>query len=82
MAIRDEVVQALSEKAAYLFNRDVSEFGPETRFIEDLNVKSVNVVQFSALLEDMYDVEVPFMEFRRKKTFAEAADYIAKMFGE
>lgn len=82
MKIRDEVIQALCEKAAYLFGRDVAEFGPDTRFIEDLDAKSVNFVQFSAMLEDIYDVEVPFMELRRKKTFAEAGDYIGAMFGE
>ena len=82
MAIREEVVAALVEKAAALFNKDPSTMGPETRFIEDLDAKSTNFVQFSAVLEDMYDVEVPFMEFRRKKTFAEAGDYIAEMFGE
>lgn len=82
MGIREEVVQALAEKAAYLFNRPAEDFGPGTRFIEDLDAKSVNYVQFSAMLEDMYDVEVPFMEFRRKQTFAEAADYIAQIFGE
>ncbi len=82
MTIREEVVKALAEKSAYLFNTKPEDYGPETRFIEDLDAKSVNFVQFSAMLEDMYDVEVPFMEFRRKKTFAEAADYIAQMLGE
>jgi acyl carrier protein len=82
MDLREEVVQALAEKAAALFGRKAEEFGPETRFVEDLDAKSVNYVQFSAALEDIYDVEVPFMEFRRKKTFAEAADYMAQLLGE
>ena len=82
MSIREEDKEALAEKAAYLFNTKPEDYGPETRFVEDLNAKSVNYVQFSAMLEDMYDVEVPFMEFRRKATFAGAADYIAQMLGE
>lgn len=82
MSIREEVIEALVKKAAILFNRDPSTLGPETRFTEDLNATSVNFVQFSATLEDIYDMEVPFMELRRKKTFQEVADYIAQQFGE
>jgi len=82
MSIREEVIEALCAKAAVLFGVDSAALGPDTRFEEDLHAKSVNIVQFSAVLEDIYDVEVPFMEFKRKKTFGEAADYIAQMLGE
>jgi acyl carrier protein len=82
MTTREEVVDALAKKAAVLFNLDASKLGPETRFIEDLDAKSINFVQLSSVLEDMYDLEVPFMGFRRNKTFAEAADYIAGLLGE
>ena len=82
MGIRDEVIEVLAKKAAYITNRSADEFGPETRFIQDLDAKSVNIVQFSAALEDEFDVEVPYMELARKATFADVADYIAKMFGE
>jgi acyl carrier protein len=42
----------------------------------------VNFVQLSAALEEQFEVEVPYMEFRRKATFGEAADYVAQIFGE
>ena len=80
--IRDEVIEILKNKAAALFGLDPETLGEDTRFEEDLHCKSVNIVQFSAALEDEYDVEVPYMEFSRKKTFGEAGDYIAAMFGE
>lgn len=82
MSIREEVLDALCKKAVQLFGVDVGSLGPDTRFEEDLNAKSVNIVQFSATLEDIYEVEIPFMEFKKKKTFGEVADYIAEMFGE
>lgn len=82
MGIREEVIEALAEEAAKLYGKDASEFSADTRFEEDLNCSSVNFVRFSAVLEDLYDMEVPFAELRRKKTFGEAADYIAEMFGE
>ncbi|MDR0719438.1 MAG: phosphopantetheine-binding protein [Treponema sp.] len=82
MAIRDEAIEILVKKAAGIFGKNPADLGADTRFIEDLQAKSVNFVQLSAALEEEYEVEVPYMEFRKKKTFGEAADYIAKMFGE
>jgi acyl carrier protein len=35
-------------------------------------------VQIIAVLEDEYDVELPFMQFRRSKTLAEAAAFVAE----
>lgn len=82
MPIRDEVIEALCKKAAALFGKDVDALGSETRFLEDLGAKSVDMVKFAALLEDVYEVEVPFMDFVKNLTFGEAAAYIAQMFGE
>lgn len=80
MTIQEEVIEALSKKCAELFNVKAEDLGPETRFVEDLGAKSTNYVQLSSMLEDMYDVEVPYMEFHRKKTFQEAADYVNSLF--
>jgi len=82
MTIREEAMEALIKKAADLFGVNPADLGPDTRFEEDLQAKSVNIVQFSATLEDVFDVEVPFMEIKKKKTFGEAADYIASIFDE
>ena len=30
---------------------------------------------------DEFDVEIPFMEFRRKKTLGEAAQFVAELLG-
>jgi acyl carrier protein len=82
MAIREEAIEVLVQKAASLFGKDPASLGAGTRFIEDLEAKSVNFVQLSAALEEQFEVEVPYMEFRKKSTFGEAADFIAKIFGE
>ena len=82
MSIREEVIEALSKKAASLFGLDAAELGADVRFIEDLNAKSVDMVKFSALLEDIFEVEVPFMDFVKNRTFGDAAAYIAGMLGE
>ena len=82
MEFREEVIQILIDRAAKMFGLDPATLGPETRFKEDLQCKSANIVQFTTTLEDEYDVEVPYMEFNRKATFAEAADYIAELCDE
>lgn len=82
MSIREEALDVMVKKAASVFGIDPAKLGEQTRFAEDLQAKSVNYIQISAALEDEFDVEVPFMEFKRKATFGEAADYIASMFGE
>ncbi len=79
MEFKQEVINLLVEKAVKMFGLDPSTLGPETRFKEDLQCKSANIVQFTTALEDEYDVEVPYMEFNRKATFADAADYIAEL---
>ena len=68
-----EVVDILKDKAAEIFGADPATLSADTRFIEDLHCKSVTIVQFASALEDEYEVEVPFMELNKKKTFGEAA---------
>ena len=79
MEFKQEVINLLIEKAVKMFGVDPTTLGPETRFKEDLQCKSANIVQFTTALEDEYDVEVPYMESNRKATFADAADYIAEL---
>lgn len=81
MTFREEVIELLKNRAAELFGVDPETLSGETRFEEDLKCKSVDYVKFTVALEDEYDVEVPFMSFRRNKTFAEAADYMSELTG-
>lgn len=82
MEFREEVIKLLIQIAVRMFGCDPETLGPETSFKDDLQCKSANIVQFTTALEDEYDVEVPYMEFNRKATFAEAADYIAELCDE
>lgn len=81
MEFIEEVVELLANKAAELFNADPSALNAETRFKEDLGCKSIDIVKFSAALEDEYDVEVPFMALNRCVTFADAAALVADALG-
>lgn len=76
--MRDEIIATMAKRAAGLFGKEESFFTADTTF-EELGMKSVNYSQIITFCEDEYDVEIPFMEFRRKKTFGEAADFIEEL---
>ena len=73
---QEEVIEILKDKAVEIFGVDRDSLNADTRFVEDLHCKSVNIVQFASALEDEYEVEVPFMELNKKATFAEAAKFV------
>ena len=79
MALREDILEKIIRRAAEIFDRNPAELGEGTRFLDDLQAKSVNFVQIIALLEDDYDAEINFMAFKRNKTFGEAADFVTEI---
>lgn len=76
METREEVLAALISRVASVFGKDESEITEETRFKEDLGAKSTQITQITVHMEDLIDAEVPYMQFNRKATVGEAADYL------
>jgi acyl carrier protein len=60
--------------------KPVEELNDAIELIADLGAKSVNLVRIIGALEDEYEIEIPFMEFRRKKSIGEAIDYVVKLY--
>ena len=79
MELIEEIMEIIIKKSSELFKKDISELNGDTKFAEDLNAKSVDYVKIIAVLEDEYDLEINFMEFRRKKTILEAATFVATL---
>jgi len=82
MELQQEILERIIQRAAQVFKKDPAELNAKTDFVADLRAKSVNLVQIITVLGDEYDVEIPFMEFRRKKTLGEAAAYVAQLLGQ
>lgn len=76
MSNRDVVIAKIIERGSKLWGKNPGELNENTRFTEDVNAKSVHFSQITTYLEDEFDIEVPFMNFRRNKTIGEAADYV------
>ena len=81
MELKDQILEKMIQRAAAIFKKDPGELSAETKFVDDLKAKSVNLVQIITVVMDEFDVEIPFMEFRRKKTLGEAAEYVAGLCG-
>lgn len=81
MELKEEILEKLIARTAVVFKKDPGELSSATNFVADLKAKSVNMVQIITVLEDEYDVQITFMEARRKKTIGEMAEYIAQLCG-
>lgn len=76
MDTREQIKEKLIERAAPLFGKKPEEITEDLKFVDDLKAKSVHYSQITTYLEDEFDVEVPYMDFRRKQTIGEAIDYV------
>lgn len=79
---RNDVVEKIIDRCCQIFNKKSEDLTVNTNFIVDLNAKSGNISQITSCLEDIYDIEIPFMEFKRKQTIGEAADFIINLIEE
>lgn len=82
MDLRTEIFAKLVERAAPLFGKTIGEMREDMNFTEDLQAKSVHFSQMTTYLEDEYDIEIPYMPFRRKATIGEAVDYVLELVEE
>ena len=78
-AIRDQVSVTMYSAVSATMGVAVEELSDSTELIADLGAKSVNFVRIIATLEDEFELEIPFMEFRRKKTIGEAIDFVVQL---
>ena len=76
MSLRDEVIEKISERLTAVLGK--GEYNEATSF-ESIGMKSVNYSQLTTTLEDAFDVEVPYMDFKRKTTIGAAADYVVEL---
>ncbi|WP_300447371.1 acyl carrier protein [Helicobacter mastomyrinus] len=59
-------------------NVDANEVKPESRFIEDLNADSLDVVELVMALEEKFSIEIPDEDAEKIKTVNDVVTYIEK----
>ncbi len=79
MKIEDRIAEGVMKAVARIFRKDVSELTLNTRFVEDLHAKSVNIVELIAVLQNEFQIEIPMMKARRQKTIGESINFIISL---
>jgi len=78
MELKKEILEKMIKRAADVMKKDPNELNESSNF-EELGFKSGNYVQVTTFLEDEFEVEIPYMDFKRRKTFGEAAAYVEEL---
>lgn len=74
---RAEVLQRVREHLATELELDIGRIGDETRFKEDLDADSLDLLELMMELEDSYGVRIPDEEAAKIVTVGQAVDHVA-----
>jgi acyl carrier protein len=74
---REQVLELIREHLATELEIDAAQIGEQTRFKEDLEADSLDLMELVMELEDRYGVRVPDEEAARILTVGQAADFVA-----
>ena len=74
---RHEVLDRIRDHLATELEVDADRIGEDTRFKEDLEADSLDLVELVVELEDSYGVRIPDEEAIKILTVGQAADFVA-----
>jgi len=78
---REAVLSGLADVAVELLGVDRDQITEDARFVEDLDVDSLGLVEFVMAVEDRFDVKVPEERLDGIATIGQAADLVLEMAG-
>ncbi len=79
--MKEQILEKIIERASDIWKAEPDTLNQETEFVQ-FSPKSVHYSQMTTYLEDEFDVEVPYLGFKRCKTFGEAVDYVMGLLEE
>jgi acyl carrier protein len=74
---RDEVLQLVREHLSKELEIDIDRIQEGTRFKEDLEADSLDLVELTMELEDTYGIRIPDEEAVKIRSVGQAADFVA-----
>jgi acyl carrier protein len=74
---REEVLQRIREHLASELEVDAGRIAEDTRFREDLEADSLDLVELVVELEDSYGIRIPDEAAAKILTVGQAADFVA-----
>jgi acyl carrier protein len=75
---RAEVLQVLRDKAVEMLEVDAEQVQEDKSFVDDLQVDSLSLVEYTMELEDTFGIELPEEELTDVKTIGAFVDVILK----
>ena len=72
--MQEKVIKLVSEATKV----DAEKIKPETSFIDDLNLDSLDIVELMMKMEDEFEVEIPEEDAESLKTVQDVITYLAK----
>ena len=80
--LRERIAMVLYKAVAAAMNKPVEELDDGTELAKDLGAKSVNYVRIISTIEDEFELDVSFQEFRRRKSLGDIIDYLVELHEE
>lgn len=77
-----DVEKKFKEIVADIFRVDINKLKPGTRFVDDLNAKSIDVIALIAATENEFGIRTRREETAKNKTIKQTIDYIKKKLKE
>jgi len=74
----DDVEKRFKAIVADIFRVEVGKLKPGTRFVEDLNAKSIDIIALIAATENEFGIRTSAEDTRKNKTVKQSVDYIKK----
>jgi len=72
--MQEKVIKLVSEATKV----DAEKIKPETSFIDDLNLDSLDIVELMMKMEDEFELEIPEEDAESLKTVQDVITYLAK----
>ncbi len=73
-----DVEKKFKEIVSDIFKIDARKIKNNTRFVEDLNAKSMDIIAMIAATENTFGIKIPSQEANKNKTVGQAIAYIKK----
>jgi acyl carrier protein len=72
--MKDKVIKLISDATKI----DIAKINPETSFVDDLNLDSLDIVELMMKMEDEFGVEIPEEDAEGLKTVQDIITYLEK----
>jgi acyl carrier protein len=77
MAAQEQTIEKrVVQLVAKVFGKEENEVTRDTRLLEDLFAKSIDIIELTAVLENEFDIEISGTDSRRALTVGQFADLI------